>query len=263
MRMFAAAILFVCSCQVVSAAAVVAPGLPLNYNVDYLAFQATTLAQMDQPSGIGTSLGVVHLGTNTDLFRSYNGAAKYWLRYTLDQSSSVEQKYPCYDCEDPSDIVANTAPVIGALWLSFTATNSGYSIAMNTDKLVKPLGYWFSVFPAFNTDQLAPGQSGVQTLNNVFGSPFACFPEPGTGCEFESSLKLAFLQLSWNPILHRYGLATSATGFDQIYYERAFEFETVTKNLAIAPVPLPASLWLFASGLAGLGAGRFKKRRAL
>lgn len=212
-----------------------------------------TLGVFTRPQDMGTPWGMLHLGTNTDVFAVATGPVSapfrpsdFWVRYQLDPSSnSASTDESCGGCGGLSPTFFS-----GEVWLEFKRESSGYQIEMWTylQQPTQTTGNWMEWWPSFSTSQLPPGQTGVQTLPNAFSVPQ---PEGS----FMARFNLAFLELNWNN--GAYELATSLIGFDNLYHVAYdYPFYSTTMDFNIAPVPLPAAAWLFGVGLGALGLAR-------
>lgn len=213
-----------------------------------------------RPAGMGNAIAGVHLGTNTDIFAvgntdDFGRASQFWVRYTLDSTSSEYHSYTSW--ENPGNPHEYRGPVSGSLWLSFDLGSQ--SLRMHTDKLSGELFKYsdiadISIDPGVGTiSTLFAGGTGHPDYQYLPGTNAYFLPGNCIECQFEWTLNLAFLQLSWNG--SGYDLLTSAQGFDQIYTASSrFSFNDVVDEYQanIAPVPVPGALWLFGSSLAGL-----------
>lgn len=242
--------------------------------------QAAILVQNSElPTAMQGSFGSMAVSTfattNMAAFGyTENSVAKWLIRYGVTTPS--HEAYSSYDSLNGTSS-SSTTPFTGYLWLSanqsYNLADASHQFTLFTDKVSPtPLSLWGSNSATFNLNSLAllAGSGFEQTNynNGAYDSLGTMYSYPGTqwggwfwACiECDNSVQFNLIMLKYFDFGGTAQLAFDASDsrallFKQSDYTPDFGSGTSfhEQDYYVQPVPLPAALWLFASGLIGIG----------
>lgn len=219
----------------------------------------------NRPAAMANASKGINLGTNTDIFAIGTplNYSEFWVRYTLDSSSSKNNSYILWDDDSYEYTVTENSSITGDLWLKFDINNQQFA-AFDEQLMGTDIWYYENTSGTGfsprtnqgNLNSLKGGSTGYPDYAGIAGSNAYMYELSGgcLECWYVTQLNLAFLELGWDGT--KYNLFTSSEGFAQIFKNDTngygYTGELYSTTLNIAPVPVPAAAWLMGSGLIGL-----------